>query len=371
VQQTGTGSVELNGVDYARLDFQAGMSVDETIKGRSAPVSFTFSYSIPAIDSVGNVAEGGLAPNTYRVVFLKKTATGYAFVSPYYPSIPSASKSCGPNWQVQLGEDAYHKVLQGLLDLLCTDSTPEEKQSALFDLNWNEDSSAAPFLRAALNLPDVKSNRTLRMSIVSDLLHWKDLSVLPLAEEDLFDQTVRSPFFPKSNLVLAISSLEPQISVPLLARVLKLPEPEERVAAARFLEYTNSETALDILLSALDDHDREVQFAVMQSLGNLTGQHYWRPNTGTTESDPHWVSCIQHWREFGEQRNADRTKSINAAGSIGRCNTIWYGGVYDPRETVWASAAQKSEVWFRFAIPHVRLPPLLCSGNVYPLCFRS
>ena len=64
VQQTGMGSVELNGVDYARLDFQAGMSVDETIKGRSAPVSFTFSYSIPAIDSVGNVAEGGLAPNT-------------------------------------------------------------------------------------------------------------------------------------------------------------------------------------------------------------------------------------------------------------------------------------------------------------------
>ena len=109
--------------------------------------------------------------------------------------------------------------------------------------------------------------------------------------------------------MLAISSLEPQISIPLLARVLKLPQPEERVAAARFLEYTNSETALDILLSALDDLDREVQFAVMQSLGNLTGQHYWRPNTGTTESDPHWVSCIQHWREFGEQRNADRTKS--------------------------------------------------------------
>ena len=28
VQQTGTGSVELNGVDYARLDFQAEMRVD-------------------------------------------------------------------------------------------------------------------------------------------------------------------------------------------------------------------------------------------------------------------------------------------------------------------------------------------------------
>jgi hypothetical protein len=309
VQQTGTGSIELNGMDYTRLDFQAEMRVDETITGGPAPSSFTFSYSTPAVDSVGNVAEGGLAPNSYRVVFLRKTGTGYAFVSPYYPSIPAAPKSCGPNWQVELGVDAYHKVLQRLLDLLCTDSSSEEKQSALFALNWTEDSSAAPFLKAALNLPNVKSNPTLRMAIVSDLLHWKDLSVLPLAEEDLFEQSVRSPFYPKSNLVLAISSLEPQVSIPLLARVLKLPEAEERVAAARFLEYTNSQTALDILLSALDDPDREVQFAVMQSLGNLTGQYYWRPNTGTTESDPHWMSCIQHWREFAEQRNADRTKS--------------------------------------------------------------
>jgi hypothetical protein len=242
VQQTGAGSIELNGVDHPRLDFQVEMMVDETIKGGPAPVNFAFSYSTPGMGSVGNVAEGGLAPNAYRVVFLKKTATGYAFVSPYFPSIPAASNSCGSNWQVQLGRDAYHRVLQRLLDLLYTDSTFEEKQSALFALNWTEDLSAAPFLKAALSLQDVKSNPTLRMWIVSDLLHWKDLSVLAPAEEDLFDQSVRSPY-PKSNLVLAISSLEPQISIPLLARVLKLPQPEERVAAARFLEYTNSETA--------------------------------------------------------------------------------------------------------------------------------
>lgn len=300
VQETGAGAIELNGVDHTRLDSQVEMLVDETIKGGPAPVNFTFSYSTPGVDSVGNVVEGGLAPNAYRVVFLKKTATGYAFVTPYYPSIPAASKSCGPNWQVQLREDAYHKVLQRLLDLLCTDSTSEEKQSALFVLNGTEDASAAPFLKAALNLPNVKSNPTIRMSIVSNLLHWKDLSVLPLAEEDLFDQSVKSPFYPKSNLVLAISGLEPQVSIPLLARVLKLPEPEERVAAARFLEYTNSQTALEILLSALDDPDREVQFAVMQSLGNLTKQHQWRPTA--IDSDSHWRACIQHWREFEAER---------------------------------------------------------------------
>jgi hypothetical protein len=300
VQQAGAGSIELSGRNYDRLDFQAEISVDATIKGEPVGSRFILSYSTPSADSVGNVAHGGLLPNTYRVIFLNKTGSGYKFVSPYSPSLPASPKPCGPNWQVQLGEDAYHKVLQRLLDLLCTDSTSEEKRSALFVLNGTEDSSAAPFLKAALNLPNVKSNPTLRMSIIGDLLHWKDLSVLPLAEEDLFDQSVRSPFYPKSNLVLAISSLEPQISIPLLARVLKLPEPEERVAAARFLEYTNSQTALDILLSALDDPDREVQFAVMQSLGNLTKQHQWRP--ATIDSDSHWNACIQHWREFEAQR---------------------------------------------------------------------
>lgn len=300
VEQTGSGDITYNGVNYPRRDYSADISVDEVIKGEPLPHRFVFSFSTPSADAWGNVAEGGLLPSTYRLIFLNKTLSGYKFVSPYSPSLPASPKPCGPSWQVQLGKDAYQKVLQRVLGLLCTDSTPEEKQSALSVLNSTEDSFAAPFLKAALNLPDVKSNPTLRMWIVTDLLHWKDMSVLPLAEEDLFDQSVRSPFFPKSNLVLAISSLEPQISIPLLARVLKLPQPEERVAAARFLEYTNSQAALDILISALDDPDREVQFAVMQSLGNLTNQHWWRPRT--LDPDSHWDVCIEHWREFEAQR---------------------------------------------------------------------
>jgi len=188
-----------------------------------------------------------------------------------------------------------------MLDLLCTDSTPEESQAALLVLQWNEDSAAAPMLKAALDLSHVRSNPTFRLSIVGDLLYWKDLSVLPLAEEDLFDQSVQSPFYPKSNLVRAISTLEPQISVPLLARVLKSPMPGERAAAAYSLQYPKSRRTLRILLTALDDPDSEVQFAVMQSLGNITKEYQWRP---TTRDDSHWNACIQHWREFEEQHKS-------------------------------------------------------------------
>jgi len=171
VQQTGSGDLTYNGVNYPRRDYTADISVDETIKRKPLPHQFILTFSTPSTDTWGNVAQGGLLPNTYRVIFLNKTASGCKFVSPHSPSLPASPMPCGPNWQVKLGKDAYHKVLQRLLDLLCTDSTPEEKQSALFVLNWTEDSPAAPFLEAALNLPNVKSNPTLRMAIVSDLLH--------------------------------------------------------------------------------------------------------------------------------------------------------------------------------------------------------
>jgi HEAT repeats len=294
---------------YARQDFQAEISVDQTIKGAPAPSKFILSYSTPAMDSVGNVAEGELLPDGYQVIFLRKTPIGYALTSPYTPSLPASQTSCGPNWRIDLGQDIYHKIMERILNVICTTSDLEEKRQALNILNWVEDSSAAPFLTAALEPPEVEADAELRTTIIGDLLEWKDLSVLPLAEDDPFQLSQDTEGYLKSNLSLDASSLDPKMSVPLLTRALKLPEPEARVGAARFLEYTKSEAALDALLTGLDDPDREVEFAVMQSLGNLTNQHRWRPKT--TEPNAAWFSCIQHWREFGERRRTIARSSTN------------------------------------------------------------
>ena len=306
VEQVDEASVKLKSSAYRRRDFQATISVDETIKGEAPPSRFILNYSTPTVNSSGNMVEGGLFPDTYQVVFLKKIPTGFAFVSPYYPSLPASSTLCVSDWQLKSGEEAYQKVLHRVLSLLCASSTPEEKQWALSTLNWDEDSSAAPFLRAALNLPEVGTDPLLRSTIVADLLKWKDLSVLPYAEDDIFQSSSVDASL-KSNLLLAISSLNPHLSVPILTRALTLPESEARVGAARFLEYTNSESALDALLSALDDPDADVQFAVMQSLGNLTNQHQWRPQTTTTDAS--WFACIKHWQEFRALRQTSKVKS--------------------------------------------------------------
>ena len=300
VQQTVAGTVIFHGRSYPRQDFQAQISVEQIIKGEPVPPKFVFTYSTPAMDRAGNVAAGGLLAGAYRIVFLSRSPAGYAFASPYTPSLPASPASCGPNLSADPRQYAYHKVLQSILNVLCNSADHDEKLLALQTLNWGQDSAAAPFLRAVMALPDVKADPVLRTSIIGNLLKWKDLTVLPLAEDDLFLPSLHTEAYLKSNLLLAISTLEPKFSVPLLTRALKLPEPEARVGAARFLEYTHSDTAFDGLLFALDDPDREVQFAAMQSLGNLTNQYQWRPRT--TEMDASWSACIQHWREFGNRR---------------------------------------------------------------------
>jgi hypothetical protein len=54
----------------------------------------------------------------------------------------------------------------------------------------------------------------------------------------------------------------------------------------------------------------------------------------------------------GSAKNSLAQCLVNAASSTGRCNTIWYkaafkGGVYDPKETVWAFGGAEE----RYVVP--------------------
>jgi len=68
VQQTGSGDVAYNGVNYLRQDWAATISVDEVIKGEPLSHAFILNFSSPSTDAWGNVAQGGVPPNTYRVM---------------------------------------------------------------------------------------------------------------------------------------------------------------------------------------------------------------------------------------------------------------------------------------------------------------
>ena len=74
-----------------------------------------------------------------------------------------------------------------------------------------------PFLKAALNFPEANSDPLVRTLLLSDLVRWKDTSVLPLAEDDLFLPLEQTAQPAKLDLLNAISTLGPQVLVPLLS----------------------------------------------------------------------------------------------------------------------------------------------------------
>jgi len=94
---------------------------------------------------------------------LKKTATGYAFRQPLLPVRPVGFQILRAELASAIGRRRISQSVAKALQLAVHRLHPQRKASGFIDLNWNEDSSAAPFLRAALNLPDVKSNPTLRI----------------------------------------------------------------------------------------------------------------------------------------------------------------------------------------------------------------
>jgi hypothetical protein len=51
VQQTGSGDITYNGVNYPRRDYAADISVDETIKGEPLPHRFILTFSTPSTDA--------------------------------------------------------------------------------------------------------------------------------------------------------------------------------------------------------------------------------------------------------------------------------------------------------------------------------
>jgi HEAT repeat protein len=164
-------------------------------------------------------------------------------------------------------------------------------------------------LRAALNNSAAATDPDFRNGLLAALVRREDITVLPQLQAELFSAGEGKRLNSRGNLIFALQFIDGKTSVPILARALKLPDGELRQDAARAMQNTGSadpQQAIDALLSALDDPDRDVQFSVMQSLGYLNRETYWRPHTTNPKEDfgnPYWNECLNHWRQFAISRH--------------------------------------------------------------------
>ena len=146
----------------------------------------------------------------------------------------------------------------------------------------------------------MQQDADVRPNLVAALLRNQYDPAIALAEHELFDHETTSSLNVRLNLLYGLQGVNPSKSVPLLARALRLPESEFRQVAARALQSTESDSAINPLLLALNDPDRDVQFCVMQSLGYLNHELEWRPHG--TEKDAFWDECIAHWQALARIR---------------------------------------------------------------------
>ena len=289
----------------------ATVRVDQVLKGGDVGPSIEIEYLHNPNWEQGPIT-GGLSPKTYQMVFLKRSSGKYAFADLAYPSLPLPRERVSGMPLPPTG-DAYSAVLLLLAGTLFAPNVPgQERISALFNLTISDDHT--PYLteivRTALNSSAASADPDFRDALVAALVRRKDATVLPELQIELLTPGPGERLNSRGNLIFALQAIDGKISVPILARALTLPDGELRQDAARALQNVGSgapQEAVDALLSALDDPDRDVQFYVMQSLGYLNQELYWRPHTTDPKEDfgnPSWSECVDHWRQFATSRSS-------------------------------------------------------------------
>jgi HEAT repeat protein len=175
----------------------------------------------------------------------------------------------------------------------------EQKAEAIRQLGAVKTDSVVPALRTFVEGDVARNDEFLRVEALVALLGHNDESVLEAAEVELLSGNI--PYW-KCNLLLAITrAIGPSRSIPILAEVLASSSAQMRTSAAVAIYQTDSDAGILPLLTALDDSDAQVAFAVMQGSGNLTGNYTWRPKS--TEQNADWFRCLSHWREYRQRLN--------------------------------------------------------------------
>jgi HEAT repeat protein len=180
------------------------------------------------------------------------------------------------------GENPFDAVVGEIAALLRSPSASAgDKTAAIWGgLAWDLQTLGTGVLKEALRFAAAEDRDLIvRMSAVVALLVQNDISVLPLAEQELSDPDSQLPDNSRLNLSSAIDEgVKGDAAVPALTRLLKNPDVRVRRAAAMALRNTKTKLAIDGLTLALEDGDAKVRYYAVIGLAEITGETEWRPS---------------------------------------------------------------------------------------------
>ncbi len=289
VQELAKTTVQVGDRRLSAREMIAELRADHVLKGNARSSSrLSFHFVIP--DEF--IGWRSVTPSGYRVFFLVESSGEFSIANPYHPSIPAV-----PNTDTGEGAPIERVVIQLAAVLESSNSSSEDKREAVFDLSKTQTAAAVHALRRVAEVKDLN----LRLSVSAALLEHGDISTLQFAEDNLVKPDPTTPADLLHNLSYAILiGVKDESAVPELVRLLRAGSAETRRAAASALMHSGASSAVDPLLSAIDDSDPMVQYYAVVGLAEITGQTDWRPNTFDFSSDS--KKYLDHWREFAKSR---------------------------------------------------------------------
>jgi hypothetical protein len=264
------------------------IQVDHVFKGVLQGSTVRIRFALPDVP----MGYRGVAPGSYRVVFLAGAGAPYAFVSPYHPSV--IAQPAAKIVAVQALEGVFEAV--GAV-LLAPSSTSSERREAIDAMRG----ATVTNIRIPLTSALTDREPAVRLNAAAALLAVNDLTGLPLAVDALLRTDAALPDDVLLNLRAAISrGVSGDEAVPALRRLTQAGNPATRRAAATALGRIDSPPSVAILVRTLDDEDFDVRLSAARGLAQVTGQPNRTPSAEAFRADEQRI--VRYWKEWAGQR---------------------------------------------------------------------
>lgn len=180
--------------------------------------------------------------------------------------------------------------------LLLTSRTAEDRRVAVSVLRGALTDHATELLRQGTKDRD----SVVRMQSISALLNRNDVETLAIAEQTLLNPPTGTDSYLLDNIAAALEGIKDLRAIPALQRLLQSSNDRTRIGSASALRQMHVSEAVEGLVIALGDNNRDVRYEGVIGLAEFTGQGEWMPDTESFARDEQ--KYLDHWKEWASTR---------------------------------------------------------------------
>jgi hypothetical protein len=265
----------------------ASLSIDKVVKGEveGRTVDFQFFPNLPS-------AYMRVQPEQFGMFFLKRNeaGSGYQILDPTYPAVIAPANA------VLTGEPGLDRTVNIVGQVLLTSRTAEDRRVAVSVLKSARTERATKLLRHGAKDRDV----VVRMQSISGLLNRDDIETLEIAERTLLNPPAGTEQYLLDNISAALRGIKDPRAIAPLQQLLQSSNDRTRIGAVSALRQMHVNQAVEGLVIALGDNNRDVRYEGVIGLAELTGQNQWAPDTGSFASNEQ--KYLDHWKEWARTR---------------------------------------------------------------------